>query len=97
MVYSCGYEQMIIDLAEQKANYLGLQSFRTRNFSRAGVQGAASFLCPRLTFFIRVREARECQQGVTFHSTFQFSKPLPRSRYQRRRVPICTDISGDPR
>lgn len=29
--------QTITDLAEQKANYLGLQSFRHRNFSREGL------------------------------------------------------------
>lgn len=38
---------MIIDLAEQKANYLGLQSYRTRNFLKEGTQGAACSLYTR--------------------------------------------------
>lgn len=33
--------QTITDLAEQKASYLGLQSYRTRNFSREGIQSCS--------------------------------------------------------
>lgn len=38
--------QTIADIAEQKANYLGLRNFRTRNFSKEGAYNTTS--CPIL-------------------------------------------------
>lgn len=85
--------QTITELAEHKTNYLGLQCYRNRNFSREGslcsqhyiaeliVKGRATKTGPR-----RTRNA--------IYSTFNVPKSLPRASNHRQRLSICAHLGS---
>ena len=69
--------QTIVDIAEQKANYLGLQTFRVRNLSEHG-KSISILAFPRIPPTpSRCFQVREIRARITLHPTRALPHALP--------------------
>ena len=71
---------LITELVEHKANYLGLQFYRTRNFSREG-NFTSSLALTATQGYCRTGQAWTRCQGDGVYPAFELPKPLSRSRH----------------
>lgn len=74
---------MITELVEHKANYLGLQFYRTRNFTREGKLLHLVFLVDFSYFWCRTRQTWTRRQGDHVYPTSEFPESLPRPCHHR--------------
>ena len=70
---------LITELVEHKANYLGLQFYRTRNFSREGDFFSRTSPLILTQGWCRTFQAWTRRQGDDVCPAFEFPKPLSRS------------------